>query len=154
MDANQYKTELHRWRDVNRQNLIDLTQWAAQTALPWLWAELAGILGKGSLDPLQPMHAIRQGLQTTPADRETMPLRPTFYHAHLTMLDSEARKCLGSAEHDQPDLGIAFAQRAGECSGMLPASGIVVREDRHALDPIRHTVDDSGHARSAAGRPS
>jgi hypothetical protein len=96
MDALQYNGEVNRWRDTNRQNLIDLAQWAEKTALPWLWAELAGILGKGSLNPLQAMHAIRQGLQTTPADRATMPLKPTFYHAHLTMLDSEARKYIGA----------------------------------------------------------
>ena len=96
MDANQYKIELNRRRDLSRQNLIDLAHWAEQTALPWLWTELAGILDKGSLNPLQPTHAIRQGLQTTPADRETMPLKPTFYHAHLTMLDNEARKYIGA----------------------------------------------------------
>jgi hypothetical protein len=29
---------------------------------------------------------------TTPADREKMPLKTNFYHAHVTMMDSELRK--------------------------------------------------------------
>ena len=157
MDANQYKTELDRWRDVNRQNLIDLAQWAAQTALPWLWAELAGILGKESLDPLQPMHAIRQGLQTTPADRETMPLRPTFYHAHLTMLDSEARKYIDAVTRFNAalnpyapnatiynlhggleavmDYGIILLEQAGHCILNLPgAYGAWARQQEHPFE--------------------
>ena len=92
MNENDYKSALNHWRLANRQNLSDLAQWADQDALPWLWKEFAGILGKDHASPLQPSHAIRHGLQTTPADREKMPLKPVFYQAQLSMLDTEVRK--------------------------------------------------------------
>src|SRR5271166_2682228 len=96
MDANKYKSDIGQWRECNQQNLTTLAHWAEKAALPWLWTELAGIIGKKGLKPLQPTHAIRQGLQTTPAEREEMPSKPSFYHAHLTMLDRKARKYIGA----------------------------------------------------------
>jgi hypothetical protein len=157
MDADQYKTELHRWRAVSRQNLANLARWAEQTALPWLWAELAGILSKGSLKPLRPVHAIRHGLQTTPADREAMPLKPTFYHAHLTMLDSEAKKYIDAATRFNAapdpyapnatiynlhvgleaimDYGIILLEQAGHCILNLPgAYGGWARRQEYPLE--------------------
>ena len=62
MKENDYKKELHRLHDPTRQNLIELSDWAVKQALPWLWAELAGILGKKKVVPLQAHDAIRQGL--------------------------------------------------------------------------------------------
>jgi hypothetical protein len=92
MNEDDYKRALNGWRNADRQNLAAMAQWAEQDALPWLWKELAGILGQKNARPLQPAEAIRMGLQTTPADREKMPLKPSYYHAHLSMLDSEAKK--------------------------------------------------------------
>jgi len=89
MDSNTYKAERFRLDALTHQNLIDLGLWAQKSALPWLWTELAGILGKKRVVPLQAQDAIRQGLQVTSADREKMPLKPNFYLAQLTMLDSE-----------------------------------------------------------------
>src|SRR5437773_12563642 len=89
MDAGQYKAELDRLGGVTDNSLLDLAEWAEKEALPWIWRELAGILGQARLVPLQPHEAIRQGLQTTFADRAKMPLNPNFYVAQITMLDSE-----------------------------------------------------------------
>jgi len=96
MDVNQYKAERHKFDVLSEQNLKDLAQWAEQQALPWLWAELAGILPGKRTAPLQPREAIRQGLQTTFADREKMPLQPNFYIAQLTMLDAEMKRYCGA----------------------------------------------------------
>lgn len=98
MDSLQYNGQLARWRNVSQSNLNDLAQWTEQVGLPWLWEELAGILGKKKIEPLLPNHTIRQGLQATFADRAKMPMKPTFYHAQLTMLDSQARKYLSAAK--------------------------------------------------------
>lgn len=92
MDATQYKAERFRLDAPTNQNLIDLATWAENTALPWLWNELTGILAGTRITPLQPQDAIRQGLQTTFADRNMMPLKSSFYVAQLTMMDSELRR--------------------------------------------------------------
>ena len=98
MDSLQYNSQLSHWRSANELNLSDLAQWTEQIGLPWLWHELAGILGRKQVGPLAPEHTIRQGLQATLAERRKMPLKPTFYHAQLTMLDSQAKKYLGAVK--------------------------------------------------------
>lgn len=96
MNIDEYKATHQKYEQRTKQNLADLAKWAEQEALPWLWSELAGILGKKKIPPLMPHDAIRQGLQTTFADRERMPLRPNFYISHLTMLDAEVKKYCGA----------------------------------------------------------
>lgn len=70
MNENDYKTERFRLNESTKQNLIDLAGWAEREALPFLWAELAGILGTKNrrAAPLQNHDAIRQGLRTTYAE--------------------------------------------------------------------------------------
>lgn len=112
MDANQYKADLQKYDAFSEQNMKDLAQWAEQQALPWLWAEIAGILGK-KVVPLQPRDAIRQGLQTTYADREKMPREPNFYVAQMTMLDSETKRYCGAITRlIAVDLAQRFASNA------------------------------------------
>lgn len=96
MDVNQYKTDRQRFDALSEQNMNDLAQWAEHQALPWLWNELAGILAKKKLSPLQPHDTIRQGLQTTFGDREKMPSEPNFYLAQMTMLDAEVKRYCGA----------------------------------------------------------
>jgi hypothetical protein len=157
MDANLYKAERRRLDALTRQNLIDLAQWAEKVALPWLWTEVAGILGKGRISPLQPQDAIRQGLQTTFADRQKMPLTPKFYVAQLTMLDSEStRYCkaiqsfaatanpyaanasmyvLHEALKDCLDDGLVLLEQAGHFLLSLPfAYGAWSRRMEHAFE--------------------
>src|SRR5271154_1566215 len=96
MNADQYKAERRKFDALSEQNLKDLANWAEQQALPWLWAELTGILPGKRVVPLDPRDAIRQGLQTTFADREKMLLSPNFYVAQLTMLDAELKRYCGA----------------------------------------------------------
>jgi hypothetical protein len=96
MNADQYKAERGKFDALSEQTLKDLANWAEQQALPWLWAELAGILPGRRTIPLNSQDAIRQGLQTTSADREKMPLDPNFYVAQITMLDAELKRYCGA----------------------------------------------------------
>jgi hypothetical protein len=158
MDSNQYKAERRRLDALTKQNLLDLAQWAEKGALPWLWTELDGILGKkGRIRPLQPQDAIRHGLQTTFADRKRMPQTPKFYVAQLTMLDSELTRyfraiqlfaatsapyaanasmyVLHEALKDCLDDGIVLLEQAGHFILNLPfAYGAWSRRVEHAFE--------------------
>jgi hypothetical protein len=92
MNSIEYHTRLHRLRERSVPNLSELAEWGDSEALPWLWQELAGIVGKKRLAPVRPYNAIRNGLQTTPTDRYRMPTMARFYIAQLTMLDGEAKR--------------------------------------------------------------
>ncbi len=91
MGINDYKTTLHRMDAETLQNLTDLATWADQSALPWLRNELAGMMPGKRVGPMKAYDAIRQGLQTTIHDQQTMPLRANFYIAQLTMMDAEVK---------------------------------------------------------------
>src|SRR5579872_32722 len=97
MDSDQYKAQLGKLRERSVSNLSELAGWGISDALPWLWRELAGIVGRKKLSAMRPYNAIRQGLQTTPLDRIKMPTLPSFYVAQLTMLDSEAKRYCAAA---------------------------------------------------------
>ena len=92
MNSDKYHATLHRLQERSVPNLAELARWGDSEALPWLWKELAGIVGKRRLAPIRPHNAIRHGLQTTPTERQQMPTMPNFYIAQLTMLDSEAKR--------------------------------------------------------------
>jgi hypothetical protein len=92
MNSDQYNITLRRLRERSVGTLSELVEWGDSDAMPWLWQELAGILGKRQLSPMPPHDAIRHGLQTTPTERQQMPTTPKFYIAQLTMLDGEAKR--------------------------------------------------------------
>ena len=91
MNEQDYSDQLARLGIGNRGNLVELANWAEAEGLPWLWSELDGMISDRAVKALKSHDAIRQGLQTTHADREKMPLKSNFYIAQLTMLDSEVK---------------------------------------------------------------
>ena len=92
MDDQDYSDHLTGLGACNRDNLIELANWAEAEGLPWLWGELDRMISDRAVKPLYEHDAIRQGLQVTHADRKKMPLKSNFYIAHLTMLDSEVKR--------------------------------------------------------------
>lgn len=105
MDRDEYISNLEQFEECSTQNLIALRQWTSTVALPWLWQEMGGAIltprqkhpnaktapAPKVLAPLPDAEALRKGLMVSVADRERMPLEASYYHAQLTMLDSEAK---------------------------------------------------------------
>src|ERR1700675_3774183 len=102
MDLAEYKDTLNKSNQIAAQNLADLAVWMPDRGLPWLWSELSSITGQNAKS-MSPENAIRQGLETPPVERREMPLKPSFYIAHMTMLDAEANRVCTAA--------IAFGKR-------------------------------------------
>ena len=92
MNEQDYSNQLNRLEAGNHDNLVELANWAEAEGLPWLWSELDGMISDRAVKPVKPYDAIRQGLQVTHADRQTMPLKSNFYIAQLTMLDCEVKR--------------------------------------------------------------
>ena len=96
MDLSEYKQALTKFDQITAQNLAEMADWMEKNGLSWLWSELASIIRR-NVKPVSQELAIRQGLETTPVDRGKMPLKPSYYVAHLTMLDTEARRICAAA---------------------------------------------------------
>ncbi len=137
MDRDKYYAELRRLEGENRQNLLDLANWAEQSALPWLWDELAGMAPDKHVSALRDYDAIRQGLQTTYADHEKMPLKLNFYVAQLSMMDAEVKQ-------------YGKAIRAFSGTSQPPYADVTIETLHRALNShLRHGVvllEQAGHA--------
>jgi hypothetical protein len=96
MDLPEYRDALSRSAQVSEQNLIYVADWFLKSGVPWMWSELSSITGQ-TAKPLAPADAIRMGLETTPVERAKMPLKPSYYVAHMSMLDAEAKRVCNAA---------------------------------------------------------
>jgi hypothetical protein len=136
MDANEYQTTTAKLDSPTEENLKELARWAEQEALPWLRSELAEILQERRVVPLNPRDAIRQGLQTTFADREKLPKSPRFYVAQMTMLDAELKRYCKAASQ-LADTSERFASNATVYALHVPVracmhEGIIMLEQASA----------------------
>ena len=106
MNHQEYSDKIRALEEPTESNLINLAQWAEESALPWLWQEMAGVihqpkephpkskkpLGPKLLRPMKDAEAIRFGLAVSVADQVELPTTTKFYHSQLTMLDAEAKR--------------------------------------------------------------
>ena len=106
MDIDKYAKKLNSLEEATEQNFAELSSWAEKVALPWLWIELAGALSarkpahpqarvtppSPSLKPMSASDAVRKGIMCSVADRLTKDATAPFFHAQLTMMDSETRR--------------------------------------------------------------
>lgn len=79
-------------RALTMTDTHNIAVWAEAQGLPILWAELAKILGKKSLKPLNGQESIRGGLVDSFAARAGLPTKARYYHAQMSMLDAELRR--------------------------------------------------------------
>lgn len=105
MDQVTYRAKLKELEAVDWTNLESLGRWTETTALPWLWDEMRGVLltrrpkhpraanqpTPKRMRPLSYPQAVRHGLMTSASD-QTKAKSLGFFHAQLTMLDSEAKR--------------------------------------------------------------
>lgn len=125
MDHNQYTRQLEQLEDETRVNLIALSDWTRNQALPWLWSELGGAVQAPKtmhpraaeaprpprLTPMTDAHAVRQGLMVSATDRSTKLAEPMYYRAQLTMLDREATRYCNSVDRFKQAPSV-FAEQA------------------------------------------
>ena len=137
MNEQDYSDQLSRFGTCNRDNLVGLANWASAEGLPWLWSELDGMISDRSVKTLKSHDAIRQGLQTTHNDREKMPLKPSFYIAQLTMLDSEVkgycRAVNNFEDHEFPYAEATIHTLHRALKDHLAYSRILLEQAGHAL---------------------
>ena len=111
-DTNDYFNRLQQLAEPTSANMIALGAWVEQDALPWLWAELGGIVlepkrkhpnatrppSPSRLLPMKDADAVRQGLFVSASDYRSKLALPAYYRAQLTMLDAEARRYCASID--------------------------------------------------------
>ena len=138
MNVDLYHAGLRELEAENQANLIALADWSEKDALPWLWAEIGGMSSRKKVGLLKPCDAIRQGLQVTYTDRQTMPLELSFYVAQMTMLDAEIKRyCLAirnfnsAAEPRYADATIHTLHRA--LKSHLQRGLVLLEQAGHAL---------------------
>ena len=137
MNEHDYSDQLSRFGACNRENLVGLANWASAEGLPWLWSELGGMISGHSVVIVKSYDAIRQGLQTTHSDREKMPLKPSFYIAQLTMLDSEVKAYCRAVEkfedHESPYAETKIHTLHRALKDHLAYGRILLEQAAHAL---------------------
>ena len=137
MNEQDYSNRLIQLDAGNRDNLIELANWAKDEGLPWLWSELDGMISGRTVKRLKQHDAIRQGLQVTHADRNKILLKPNFYVAQLTMLDSEVtRYCKAVArfaKQDSPYSAATIRTLHGALKDHLGYGRVLLEQAGHTL---------------------
>lgn len=112
MNHNDYSQKLQQLKDCNSSNMVALGRWVRNDALPWLWNELGGAIlvpkqqhpkaltapRPPKLTPMTDADSVRQGVMVSIADRRNKLIEPSYYRAHLTMLDREATRYCDSID--------------------------------------------------------